>query len=104
MTPAGGSPAALVNVPLDGVPKAPLKVMNAPAEPTFTARAVATPVPSFEIRPKKFASVSEAIFDHAIAAAELMSAFTIESSVMFADVIANVAHSGAVAPAFIRRY
>lgn len=40
-----GSPVALVSVPEDGVPKAPLKVTNAPADPTFTPSAVATPVP-----------------------------------------------------------
>lgn len=32
-------------MPLLGVPSAPLNVTNAPAEPTFTARAVNTPVP-----------------------------------------------------------
>ena len=41
----------LVSVPDDGVPNAPLKVTNAPAEPTFTASAVATPVPSPVIEP-----------------------------------------------------
>jgi hypothetical protein len=38
-------PVRLVTVPEDGVPRAPLKVTKAPAEPTFTARAVPTPVP-----------------------------------------------------------
>ena len=36
---------ALVKVPLEGVPKAPPLTTGAPAEPTFTASAVATPVP-----------------------------------------------------------
>src|SRR4051812_35774480 len=40
-----GRPVALVNVPLEGVPSAPPLITNAPAEPTFTPRAVATPVP-----------------------------------------------------------
>jgi len=44
--PAFGNPVAFVRVPLDGVPSAPLSVTNAPALPTFTASAVATPVPS----------------------------------------------------------
>jgi hypothetical protein len=43
--PAIGNPVALVNVPDDGVPRAPLNVTNAPAEPTFIPKAVATPVP-----------------------------------------------------------
>lgn len=38
-------PVRLVTVPLDGVPRAPLKVTKAPAEPTATPRAVTTPVP-----------------------------------------------------------
>ena len=38
-------PVKLVATPLDGVPNAPLKVTKAPAEPTATAKAVATPVP-----------------------------------------------------------
>jgi len=41
-----GNPVALVKVPLDGVPKAPPLTTAAPAEPTLTANAVATPVPS----------------------------------------------------------
>ena len=40
-----GKPVALVRVPLDGVPRAPLKVTKAPALPTFTPKAVTTPVP-----------------------------------------------------------
>jgi len=40
-----GSPVKLVAVPLDGVPSTPPLTKGAPAEPTFTARAVATPVP-----------------------------------------------------------
>ena len=40
-----GSPVALVKVPLDGVPRAPPLTTGAPAVPTFTASAVATPVP-----------------------------------------------------------
>jgi hypothetical protein len=38
-------PVRLVTVPLDGVPKTPPLTKGAPAEPTLTARAVATPVP-----------------------------------------------------------
>jgi hypothetical protein len=38
-------PVRLVTVPLEGVPKAPPLTTGAPAEPTLTARAVATPVP-----------------------------------------------------------
>ena len=41
-----GSPVALVNVPDDGVPKTPPLTRGAPVLPTFTANAVATPVPS----------------------------------------------------------
>ena len=49
-------------LPLDGVPRAPLNVTNAPAEPTLTAKAVNTPVPvpvkPVEIgRPVAFVSV-----------------------------------------------
>ena len=40
-----GKPVAFVNVPLDGVPNAPPLIMNAPAEPVLTPRAVTTPVP-----------------------------------------------------------
>ena len=40
-----GNPVALVSVPLDGVPNAPPLTTNAPDDPTFTARAVATLVP-----------------------------------------------------------
>lgn len=40
-----GRPVALVNVPLEGVPNAPPLTTNAPAEPTLTAKAAATPVP-----------------------------------------------------------
>ena len=40
-----GKPVALVNVPLEGVPKAPPFTTGAPADPTATAKAVATPVP-----------------------------------------------------------
>ena len=54
----------LVRLPLLGVPSAPLNVTNAPAEPTFTARAVRTPVPvpvrPVEIgRPVAFVSVTD---------------------------------------------
>ena len=42
----GMSPVQLVKVPELGVPNAPLKVIKAPAEPTFMAKAVATPVPN----------------------------------------------------------
>ena len=41
----GVMPVQLVKSPLLGVPRAPLNVTNAPAEPTLTARAVRTPVP-----------------------------------------------------------
>jgi len=59
-----GRPVALVRVPLAGVPRAPLKVTNAPADPTLTAKAAATPVPRPEIpvdtgRPVAFVSVIE---------------------------------------------
>lgn len=40
-----GSPVALVNVPLEGVPKAPPLTTKAPALPVFTPKAVVTPVP-----------------------------------------------------------
>jgi len=43
-----GNPVAFVNVPDDGVPKAPPLTTNAPDEPVFTAKAVATPVPKPE--------------------------------------------------------
>jgi hypothetical protein len=46
-----GKPVALVNVPLDGVPNAPLKSTKAPADPVLTAKAVATPVPKPVIEP-----------------------------------------------------
>lgn len=44
-------PEIFVPTKADGVPAFPLNVMNAPAEPTLTARAVATPVPSPVIPP-----------------------------------------------------
>lgn len=40
-----GNPVALVSVPDDGVPSAPPFTTNEPADPVFTAKAVATPVP-----------------------------------------------------------
>jgi hypothetical protein len=40
-----GRLVALVRVPDDGVPSAPLKVTRDPADPTLTASAVPTPVP-----------------------------------------------------------
>src|ERR1700687_1423640 len=43
--PVVGSPVALVSVPEDGVPSAPPLTTAAPAVPTFTPSAVATPVP-----------------------------------------------------------
>jgi len=43
---AAGKPVVFVRVPLEGVPKAPPLTTNAPAEPTATARAIATPVPN----------------------------------------------------------
>ena len=48
-------PVRLVTVPLEGVPKAPLNVTNAPAEPTLTPKAVATPVPNAVIPVPPFA-------------------------------------------------
>src|ERR1039458_7356192 len=44
--PAIGNPVVFVSVPPDGVPSAPPLTTKAPAVPTFTPRAVATPVPS----------------------------------------------------------
>ena len=41
-----GKPMAFVNVPDEGVPRAPLNTTKDPAEPTFIPSAVATPVPS----------------------------------------------------------
>jgi hypothetical protein len=38
-------PVKFVTVPLEGVPKAPPLTTKAPADPTFTPRAVTTPVP-----------------------------------------------------------
>lgn len=43
--PPSGSPVALVNVPDEGVPNAPLNKTIAPALPVFTPSAVNTPVP-----------------------------------------------------------
>ena len=43
-------PVKLVATPLLGVPRAPLKVTNAPADPTLILRAVRTPVPA-PVRP-----------------------------------------------------
>ena len=40
-----GSPVKFVAVPEEGVPNAPPLTTGAPAEPTLTANAVATPVP-----------------------------------------------------------
>jgi hypothetical protein len=40
-----GKPVQLVNVPEEGVPRAPPFTTNAPAVPTFTSNAAATPVP-----------------------------------------------------------
>jgi len=56
-------PVQFDRLPLLGVPSAPLNVTNAPAEPTFTASAVRTPVPvpvrPVEIgRPVAFVSVT----------------------------------------------
>jgi hypothetical protein len=44
-------PVRFVTVPLLGVPKAPPLTTIAPAEPTLTAKAVATPVPKPVIEP-----------------------------------------------------
>ena len=44
-------PVRFVTVPLLGVPKAPPLTTKAPAEPTLTAKAVATPVPKPVIEP-----------------------------------------------------
>ena len=54
-------PVRFVAVMLDGVPPAPLKVTNAPANPTFTARAVATPVPRPVIPPTAMAEAVAAL-------------------------------------------
>ena len=40
-----GKPVAFVKVPDEGVPSAPPLITKAPALPTLTPRAVATPVP-----------------------------------------------------------
>ena len=52
------------SVPLEGVPRAPPLTTGAPAEPTFTAKAVATPVPKPDMpvdtgRPVQLVSVPE---------------------------------------------
>ena len=44
-------PVRLVTVPLDGVPNTPPLTTKAPAVPTFTPNAVATPVPKPVIEP-----------------------------------------------------
>jgi hypothetical protein len=59
-----GNPVALVNVPDEGVPKAPPFTTKAPAEPTLTAKAVATLVPNPETpvpigRPVALVNVTE---------------------------------------------
>ena len=59
-----GNPVAFVNVPELGVPKTPPLTKGAPAEPTLTAKDVATPVPSPEIpvetgRPVQFVRVPD---------------------------------------------
>jgi len=46
-----GSPVRFVATPEDGVPRAPPCTTGAPAEPTLTASAVATPVPRPAISP-----------------------------------------------------
>ena len=60
-----GKPVKLVAVPLDGVPSAPPFTTAAPAEPTLTANAVATPVPKPETpvligKPVALVNVAEA--------------------------------------------
>jgi hypothetical protein len=62
--PLTGKPVAFVNVPENGVPRAPLNSTTAPADPVLTASAVATPVPSPEIpvatgRPVQLVNVPE---------------------------------------------
>jgi len=57
-----GNPVQLVSVPDEGIPRTPPLTTGAPAVPTFTARAVATPVPSPDIpvdtgRPVRFVAV-----------------------------------------------
>jgi len=57
-------PVRFVTVPDEGVPSAPPLVTKAPEDPTFTAKAVATPVPKPEIpvetgSPVQFVSVPE---------------------------------------------
>src|ERR1051325_9703536 len=58
-----GNPVQLLNVPLDGVPNAPLKFTSAPAEPTFTASAVATPVPNPDIPVESATCAHAGLFD-----------------------------------------
>jgi hypothetical protein len=58
-------PVIFVPIKADGVPASPLKVKNAPALPTFTARAVATLVPRPDTpvligKPVAFVSVADA--------------------------------------------
>lgn len=54
-------PVRFVTVPDEGVPRAPLKRTTAPADPVFTARAVATPVPSPVIPPTATADAVPAV-------------------------------------------
>ena len=66
-----GKPVRLVAVPLDGVPKAPLNNTIAPAEPVFTPRAVATPVPKLVMPVPPF-STGNAVPDKVIANVPLL--------------------------------
>src|ERR1700730_15401353 len=52
-------PVRFVATPDDGVPSAPLNVTKAPAEPTLTPSAVATPVPSPVMLPTAGVIVAE---------------------------------------------
>ena len=54
-------PVRFVATPLEGVPNAPPLTTGAPAEPTFTARAVATPVPRPVIPPTATADAVPAV-------------------------------------------
>ncbi len=88
-----GSPVAFVSVPDDGVPSAPPFTTNEPAVPTFTPRAVATPVPKPEMpvesgSPVALVSVIEAGVPYALVPEKvLLSERSVEEAaviVMFA--------------------
>lgn len=78
-TAAAGTPVTLVIVPDDGVPNAPPFVTKAPEVPTFTARAVATPVPNPVTDPIAGVTV---VFDAAVTSP---LAFTVTTLACVAD-------------------